>query len=59
LQRIRADTANTTDQAALPGLYINTLMIQRVLAEPSWFGRLTAEDTNINQSTLTDSEKIR
>jgi TnpA family transposase len=25
-------------------VYINTLMIQRVLTEPSWFGRLTAED---------------
>jgi hypothetical protein len=25
-------------------VYINTLMIQRVLPEPSWFGRLTAED---------------
>jgi hypothetical protein len=25
-------------------VYINTLMIQRVLAEPAWSGRLTAED---------------
>jgi Tn3 transposase DDE domain len=25
-------------------VYINTLMIQRVLTEPSWFGRLTPED---------------
>ena len=25
-------------------VYINTLMIQRVLAEPSWAHRLTAED---------------
>ena len=25
-------------------VYINTLMIQRVLSEPSWFGQLTAED---------------
>ena len=25
-------------------VYINTLMIQRVLTEPDWFGRLTAED---------------
>ena len=25
-------------------VYINTLMIQRVLTEPGWFGRLTAED---------------
>jgi hypothetical protein len=25
-------------------VYINTLMIQRVLTEPSWFGRLTSED---------------
>ncbi len=25
-------------------VYINTLMIQRVLAEPSWSGRLTTED---------------
>ena len=25
-------------------VYINTLMIQRVLSEPSWSGRLTTED---------------
>ncbi len=25
-------------------VYINTLMIQRVLSEPAWMGRLTAED---------------
>jgi hypothetical protein len=25
-------------------VYINTLMIQRVLSEPEWMGRMTAED---------------
>jgi hypothetical protein len=25
-------------------VYINTLMIQRVLSEPSWLGRLTTDD---------------
>jgi Tn3 transposase DDE domain len=25
-------------------VYINTLMIQRVLSEPAWMGRLTTED---------------
>ena len=25
-------------------VYINTLMIQRVLSEPAWMGRMTAED---------------
>lgn len=25
-------------------VYVNTLMIQQVLAEPEWQGRLTAED---------------
>ncbi|HMB05694.1 MAG TPA: Tn3 family transposase, partial [Isosphaeraceae bacterium] len=25
-------------------VYINTLMIQRMLSEPSWSGKLTAED---------------